>query len=816
MPPTGRRRRNKEPEQRVDADDADTTTPSRKRRRVNGSSNANAVSAASRNQRASAESDATIDNQEGDSSSNMDEAPEYKEAEAIIQRLRTAHYQVGVSIDYNNSIVPPNEQAYAKIAGRNWTYYVKDTSVVIGRPNNKPKREPVEEAGGTPVGVYDHGMMVNIDLGPDQQISRIHAEIYYESNEQKWFIRCNGRNGLHLDDMRLERGYVCALRSGMVISILGTQMIFILPNEPPEIHPVIRRSLLEDGDGEDEQYQPGDGAPKGTNVRLGGPPGNSYQGTSYPRTASGSGTQAAHALAALSSSQQAPGTPNTRPQPPLPKSKNSPAYTVKGVMIESTDEIDYSADSAKDIKPPHSYAQMIGQAILSREGENATLAQIYEFIKDHYAYFRHGGGGWQNSIRHNLSLSKHFEKIPRRTDEPGKGMKWQIVPEFREEYMKKNFHENRRPQRRLDSSGPNSPAMTGPGVQTERLVGALNADSTRIKRQSGSPTPPRHSYPAPNESFTPDRGPRNMQLQTGQLPSANGGAPVSAASELLTPTFDRANPLASQQTYSAGSRQGEALQNSAVDSPPTLTASGYDAVGNSNVFTPLPARQAPKPHLLSTIKPPSFYAKELFSSPAPFWKFAEIPGSTPLRPMADFSPGKFPKPAPADDEIKTDQDEPIEREHVPKKEEDDDVDDKAKVLASASGVEAESEPMLDEADPEAEIPPPSSPLGNKIADGLDQSPSRTVSRPVSRREPSSMANTVANGIMSNAPKLAPPPAQPKFNISAVNAPSFRMFGPVNGDLDEDDDEGIDLSKNSFQKIGQYHRVLNAARPTAPR
>jgi forkhead protein FKH len=64
-------------------------------------------------------------------------------------------------------------------------------------------------------------------------------------------------------------------------------------------------------------------------------------------------------------------------------------------MMESTEEIDYSVDSAKDIKPPHSYASMIGQAILSNSEENATLSKIYEYIKDHYAFFRHNGGGWQ-------------------------------------------------------------------------------------------------------------------------------------------------------------------------------------------------------------------------------------------------------------------------------------------------------------------------------------------------------------------------------------------------------------------------------------
>lgn len=98
---------------------------------------------------------------------------------------------------------------------------------------------------------------------------------------------------------------------------------------------------------------------------------------------------------------------------------------------------DLSADSSRDIKPPFSYATMISQAILSTADHMMSLADIYEWIASKYAFYRHSKTGWQNSIRHNLSLSKAFEKVPRKTNEPGKGMKWQIVQSHKEEFCRR-------------------------------------------------------------------------------------------------------------------------------------------------------------------------------------------------------------------------------------------------------------------------------------------------------------------------------------------------------------------------------------------
>ncbi|ORX62797.1 the Dna-binding domain of interleukin enhancer binding factor, partial [Hesseltinella vesiculosa] len=85
----------------------------------------------------------------------------------------------------------------------------------------------------------------------------------------------------------------------------------------------------------------------------------------------------------------------------------------------------------KDEKPPYSYANLIAQAINASNEKRLTLNEIYTYLLQVYPYFRKvTSTGWQNSVRHNLSLNKAFIKMPRRRNDSGKGAFWSIDPEL--------------------------------------------------------------------------------------------------------------------------------------------------------------------------------------------------------------------------------------------------------------------------------------------------------------------------------------------------------------------------------------------------
>lgn len=119
------------------------------------------------------------------------------------------------------------------------------------------------------------------------------------------------------------------------------------------------------------------------------------------------------------------------------------------------DSVDYKTNPY--VKPPYSYATLICMAMKETKKSKITLSAIYNWITDNFMYYRLADPSWQNSIRHNLSLNKCFQKVPRRKDEPGKGGFWRINPEFTD-MVENGVFKKRRNSRDGQNSNSNSNA----------------------------------------------------------------------------------------------------------------------------------------------------------------------------------------------------------------------------------------------------------------------------------------------------------------------------------------------------------------------
>ncbi|XP_066121039.1 forkhead box protein I3 [Saccopteryx bilineata] len=268
---------------------------------------------------------------------------------------------------------------------------------------------------------------------------------------------------------------------------------------------------------------PGVGAPPAAAAYLGAAPPPPPRGAARPFLQPPAAAASTFACAQRPLAQPAPAAP------PAPAGPTAPCDL--GWLSMASRE-----DLMKMVRPPYSYSALIAMAIQSAPERKLTLSHIYQFVADSFPFYQRSKAGWQNSIRHNLSLNDCFKKVPRDEDDPGKGNYWTLDPNCEKMFDNGNF---RRKRKRRSEASSSSTVAAGTSKSEEGLSSGLGS-GVGGKSEGDSPS----ALLRPSQTPEPSEG-------TKSTVSSPGG-PVLTSTPCLNTFF---SSLSTLSVSSSGSTQ---------------------------------------------------------------------------------------------------------------------------------------------------------------------------------------------------------------------------------------------------------------------
>nr|XP_033819768.1 forkhead box protein K1 isoform X2 [Geotrypetes seraphini] len=397
--------------------------------------------------------------------------------------------------------------ALARLEGRDFEFLMRQPAVTIGRNSSQGS--------------------VDVNMGHSSFISRRHLQLAF--HEPHFYLRCLGKNGVFVDGAFQRRGAPalqlprqCTFRFPSTVIKIQFTALYLKEEVKEEAPPSPPRPLY-------PQISPLKIHIPEPDLRslispLPSPTGTISVPNSCPASPRGAGSSGYRFSRNIASDLQL-----------------AAEYAAKAASEQQGDTS--GGDSPKDeTKPPYSYAQLIVQAISSAQDRQLTLSGIYAHITKNYPYYRTADKGWQNSIRHNLSLNRYFIKVPRSQEEPGKGSFWRIDPASEVKLVEQAFRKRRQrgvscfrtPFGPLSSrSAPASP--THPGLMSPHSSGLQTPEC--LSRE-GSPVQHDHDF-----------GSKLASVPEYRYSQSAPGSPVSAQPVIMAVPPRQSSLMAKPVTY---------------------------------------------------------------------------------------------------------------------------------------------------------------------------------------------------------------------------------------------------------------------------
>ncbi|KAG1755998.1 hypothetical protein EDB19DRAFT_1902167 [Suillus lakei] len=395
--------------------------------------------------------------------------------------------------------------AYYSLVFPNITFYLQTLTVTIGRrciPN-----------ASTSAG---DNSPVDVDLGPLKSVSRLHAKIEYEEDEERFVLVVVGRNGAWVDGVWSGSGSRVPLGERSQIQIASRTFHFVLPPPPAP----------EDSPSPSSNSSVQRARSPSVDITSISPP-SSLPSNSPPPVS-------------------VPVPPPKTPDPQLPntnsisRAKNAPKKRKKSDLPVPKPEV-------MPPKPQFTYAQLCYRAIKAMGGK-ATLQDICSWMMENYDWYRYNeGAGWevsylisdiapnspngspafQNSVRHNLSSGRAFKKMERSSGERGKGFYWSV-----DEQYEHTFEEQ---EARSQAASSSTGGKDGKGRKKEKATPLEPALKRSVKGDIKGITLPPPLTTTPLFKSSNSSIPQANPLTTAPLASPFTTAPIIKTEPLTAP-----------------------------------------------------------------------------------------------------------------------------------------------------------------------------------------------------------------------------------------------------------------------------------------